>query len=115
MQDMTYHSDILIIQGDTCQINVEVEGVEKEFIEEVYLSCEKLNLVRALTYDQTIEKYVLVLSSEETKNFTPIITNFDITVKIVGNKIATGLYKGKIIIAEKNNSISEVNANADET
>lgn len=98
-------SDIMIIQGDTSQINITVEGVPHEAIEKVYFSCSKLDIVKELTYDTDINKYVLLFSSEETSSMNKIITNFDITVKLFDQKIKTGLYQGKITVSEKNNPI----------
>jgi len=97
-------SDIVVIQGDTYQKNVSIEGVFLESIESVYFSCGKLNLEKELYYDESINKFVLLLTSEETKNLKPIVTDFDITVKIIG-KVITGLYRGKFIVAEKNNRV----------
>ncbi len=97
-------SDIVIIQGDTYQKNVSIDGVFLSSIEGVYFSCGKLNLSKKLEWDESINKFVLLLTSEETQSLKPIVTDFDITVKIIG-KVTTGLYRGKLIVAEKNNPV----------
>ncbi len=99
------HSDIVIIQGDTYQANVTVEGVQKEAIEAVYFSCSKFDLSRELTYDDDTDTYVLLLSSEETKALVASTTNFDITVKLFDQKLKTGLYCGKLIVLKKTNPV----------
>lgn len=108
----TCHSDIVIIQGDTYQANVTIEGVEDlSVVEHVYFTCSKLDLTRELLFDSETETYVLLLSSEETSALKPITTNFDITVKLVGEKLKTGLYRGALIVCEKNNPVEVSNEN----
>lgn len=102
------HTDIYIIQGDTSQINVTIEGVPHEAIEHVYFSCGRLELTKELSFDNDINKYVLLFSSTETSTMPKLTTNFDITVKLFDSKIKTGLYQGKIIIAEKNNPVEVI-------
>lgn len=107
----TCQTDIVIIQGDTYQANVTVEGVEDlAVIENVYFSCSKLEMTKELTFDPETETYVLLLSSEETSALYPQTTNFDITVKFFDSKIKTGLYRGKLIVCDKNNPV-EVSEN----
>lgn len=102
----TCHPDIVIIQGDTYQANVTVEGVEDlSVIENVYFSCSKLNLTKELSFDQDTTTYVLLLSSEETSALKAMTTDFDITVKFFDSKVKTGLYRGKIIVCDKNNPV----------
>lgn len=103
-------SDIVIIQGDTCQKNVFIEGLEDlSSINSVYFSCSKLEMERELTYDQDIEAYVLLITSDETSAFKPMVTDFDITVKIGTSVIKTGLYRGKLVILDKNNPVEVYN------
>lgn len=105
---MTYdrcQTDIIIIQGDTYQKNVSIEGVYLDSIEGVYFSCGKLKLSKKLPYDSTIGRFTLILTSEETTALKPIVTDYDITVKFFDSKIRTGLYRGKLIVSEKNNPV----------
>lgn len=99
------HSDIVIIQGDTSQTNVTIEGATHEMIEAVYFSCGKLGITKTLPYDSETDTYTLLFSSEETSDIKPQITNFDITIKLFDSKILTGLYQGKLTIADKNNPV----------
>lgn len=98
-------SDIVIIQGDTSQTNVTIEGVDHEAIQEVYFSCGKLGLSKQLSYDSESGIYILLFTSEETSSFKPIVTNFDITLKLFNDEIITGLYQGRIIVSDKNNPV----------
>ncbi len=97
-------TDIVIIQGDTYQKNISVTGVFLSSIEGVYFSCGKLNLSKKLEFDEILNKFVLILTPEETSSLKPIVTDFDITVKLL-DKIQTGVYRGKLIVAEKTNPV----------
>ena len=99
------HPDIVIIQGDTSQTNVTIEGVTSDTIKDVYFSCGKLDLSRKLTYDSELDKYVLLFISAETAEFKPITANFDITIHMFDGTVITGLYRGKIIVTDKNNPV----------
>lgn len=99
------HPDIVIIQGDTSQTNVTIEGVTSDTIKDVYFSCGKLYLSRKLTYDSELDKYVLLFTSAETAEFKPITANFDITIHMFDGTVITGLYRGKIIVTDKNNPV----------
>lgn len=98
-------SDIVIIQGDTYQKNLIIEGVMLDAIEAVYFSCGKLNLSQEMPYDENINRFVLLLDSDVTKNLKPIVTDYDITVKFFDDKVRTGLHRGKLIVSEKNNPV----------
>lgn len=98
-------ADVVVIQGDTLEQNVFIEGAPVEAIEDVYFSCKKLNISKRLEFDSDIQGYVLLLSSQETKDLKPVTTDYDITVKLISDNIKTGLYRGKIIILEKTNFV----------
>lgn len=98
-------AEIIIIQGDTYQKNVAVNGVMRDQIQAVYFSCAKLNVTKELPFDPTIMKYVLRFTPEETASFKHIVTDFDITVKLAETVVKTGVYRGKLMILEKNNSV----------
>ena len=100
-------SDIVIIQGDTYQKNVLIEGVLLDAIEAVYFSCGKLNLSKQLPFDSSLQRFTLILSHEETQALKPIVTDYDITVKLFGDTIRTGLHRGKLIVLDKNNPVTE--------
>ena len=98
-------SDMVIIQGDTYQKNVSIDGVFLSAIEGVYFSCGKLNLSKKLELDDSTNCFALKFTSEETKQLRPIVTDYDITVVFQNDKVQTGLYRGKLIVAEKNNPV----------
>lgn len=100
-------TDIVIIQGDTYQKNVIIEGVYTDIIEGVYFSCGKLNLTQKLSFNSQFNHFELILSSEQTATLKPVVTDFDITVKLQNDKVTTGLYRGKLIVLDKNNPIQE--------
>lgn len=107
MQDMCNNQMITIIQGDTLQRYVIVEGAPNEIIENLYFTSEKLGISKELEYDEQSFKYELLIPASETVKFKPMITDFDITVKFFDEKVKTCLYKGKIKVLEKNNKIIE--------
>lgn len=98
-------SDMVIIQGDTYQKNVTIDGVFLSTIEGVYFSCGKLGISKKLSFDESTNRFVLLLKSNETSEFKPIVTDYDITVKFFDDSIRTGLYRGRLIVAEKNNAV----------
>ncbi len=98
-------SDMVIIQGDSYQKNVYIDGVFLSAIEGVYFSCGKLNLSKKLDFDDANNNWFLLLTPEETEILKPVVTDYDITVKFNGNKVQTGLYRGKLIVSEKNNPV----------
>jgi len=106
MQDRC-QSDIVIIQGDTYQKNVLIEGVLLDAIEAVYFSCGKLGITKQLEFDHSLQRFVLKFTHDETTLLKPIVTDYDITVKLFGNNIRTGLHRGKLFVLDKNNPVAE--------
>ena len=104
---MIYYDDatIEIIQGDSIQRNIYIDGITPEMIKNVYFSCNKLNITKELEYDTANNCYLLYLSSTETSILRPINTNYDITILYGSNIVTTGVYKGRLIVHEKNNKI----------
>lgn len=98
-------SELIIVQGDTCNTSLAITGDGADTIEEAFFSCSKLNLTQKLPYDEESGTYILYLSQDQTKSFKPIITNFDITTKLKDNMIKTIIYRGKLIVLEKNNPL----------
>lgn len=101
-------ADVIIVQGDTYEQNVYIDGVAPTSINGVFFSCKKLELSKQLTYVDDIKGYVLLLSSQETKDLKPITTDYDITIKLIDDSIKTGLYRGKLIVLEKTNTVEMV-------
>ena len=100
--------DIQIIQGDTYQKNVLIENVDLSLIEGVYFSCSKLDITQKLEYDNNIERYVFILTADETKDLTPIYTDYDITIKFTDDKIKTVSYRGGFCVLPKTNEIGVI-------
>ena len=101
------NTDIVIIKGDTCQRNITVKGVDHNIIDTVYFTCSKLNISQELEYDSTIQKFIFYLSPETTATFKHITTDYDITIKFFDDSIKTVVYRGKMIVVDKNNPIGE--------
>lgn len=95
-----------IIQGDSFDREVYVEGVELEKIEGIYFSCEDLGICRKLTYYDEEGYFGLSLSPEETILFPKINTNYDLTVKFVDEKIATATYCSQLTVLPKINKVA---------
>ena len=105
---MNYNYTITIIRGDTCQKNVSITGVETSLIDSVYFSCNDLEIDKALTYDNTIGKWIFRLEPNETSLLKKITSDFDITVKFTDDSISTLIYRGTIRVLPKNNKVGEL-------
>lgn len=99
------NSTITIIQGDSYDRTITIEGIDTELIKEVYISCSELNLCKQLIKSPD-GSFTFSLSSEETKGFKEFYGNYDLTVKFNNNKIKTLLYKSFIKILAKTNGIT---------
>ncbi len=94
---------IKIIKGDTYSNRISITGVDRNYIDEVYLSCKRLGINKKIEFVD--EAWLFVLSPEETANLKEISTTFDITIKFVGSSIYTGLYRGNVIVLDKYNEV----------
>lgn len=97
--------NIEIIQGDTYQKNVLIENVDLSLIEGVYFSCKELNICQKLEYDNDINRFVFLLTANQTKDLNPIYTDYDITIKFNDSKIKTVSYRGSCSILPKINKV----------
>lgn len=97
--------EIIIIQGDTCQRNISVSGIQAGNIQAVYVSCGTLNICKNLPYDSETGKYNFILTPEETALLTPITTNYDITIEFTDQNVKTASYRGPLIVLPKNNKV----------
>lgn len=97
-------STITIIQGDTYERYLTIENLSTTQIAGVYFSCKGLNLNKKLELTEDGE-YVLSLTSEETKLLPVIRSNYDITIKLIDNKIKTLVYTSTIKVLEKINEV----------
>lgn len=99
---------IEIIQGDTLQKNVLISGVSETQISKVYFSCKKIEIEKELTYDSEIERYVLRIESDETKELEPITTDYDLTIKFTDDDVSTVLYRGILKVLPKVNEVGDL-------
>ncbi len=105
---MIYDNVIIkIVQGDTYQKNVTIMGIEQSLIEDVFLSCSKLNLCKKLTYNTEYDKYMFRLEPHETSALKTITTDFDITIKFTNSDTRTVVYRGNLVVLPKINAVTE--------
>lgn len=95
--------EIQIIQGDSCRKKITVENVETLCISQILFTCKDLNISKELSYDETIDKFVLYFSSKETAELPSGVTDCDLTVRFIDTQIKTAMYKGLFVILEKTN------------
>lgn len=95
-----------IIQGDSFDRIISIEGAEKSQIEGVYFSCEKLEICKKLVYDESNNYYVLSLNASETSDFKTIETTYDLTIKFTNDKTQTATYCSQITIMPKVNKVN---------
>ena len=96
-------SKITIIQGDSYERYITIEGIDLDLIEGVYFSSAKLNCSKKLFLKNT--DYVLSFTPEETMSFPVFNTNYDLTIKFVGNKVNTVQHHSIITILPKTNKV----------
>lgn len=97
--------EIVVIQGDTYQKNVIVEGVDPINIEAIYISCKDLGINQELTLDENSGKYVFIMSADETMKLQSMITTFDITVYFIEGKVKTVSYMARVNVLPKVNKV----------
>lgn len=98
------NSEIIIIQGDSFQMTVTVEGLSAEVIDSVLFSCEKLNLCKELTITED-GAYLLSFESSETKSWETITATYDLTVRFSDSKIKTVIHNSSFKVIEKTNKV----------
>lgn len=102
---------ISLVIGDTLNKTFEITGLDLSLVKEVHFICSDLGLdIRLGKYlvDNEIN-YCLELSKEETSQFSPCITDYDIKIIFVDDNIYTASYRSSFIIQEnKNPYIEEV-------
>lgn len=98
------NSTIKLVQGDSYQRSLTLEGIEPVSIEGIYFSCKGLNICKKLDYVDGV--YTFNLSAEETKNFKEFYGDYDITIRFIDNKIQTAFYKAIFNVLPKTNEVS---------
>lgn len=94
-----------IIQGDSFDRIITIEGIEKDKIEGIYFSCEELGICKKLLYNEIDNYFLLSLTSNETKEFPKIDTVYDLTIKFNEEKVQTITYCSQITILPKYNKV----------
>lgn len=95
---------IKVIQGDTLNLTISVEG-DNKLIEELYFSCKKLDIVNKLTKVNDTQ-YIITFSSEITQKWMEGNAFYDITAKLKDNQISTVVYYDEMRILKKENTIN---------
>lgn len=98
-----------IIKGDSLQKNVSLVNVEKDSIDKIYVSSEKLGISQALNYNDTTGKYEFYLSPQETSILKEGLADYDITIKFKDDNIKTVVYQSTINVHPKKNKVGGLN------
>ena len=98
-------AEIRFICGDSYQKNVIIENVDKELIEAVYFSSEKLGLCKELEYISETNKFRFYLPREETATFEKGVYDYDITIKFINNVVKTIPYRSYFVVLPKVNKV----------
>ena len=94
---------ITIIQGDTYECEVTVEGIVAELVDKIYFSSNQLNVCKML--DKRDNKFILKFTPEETMKFSTGNLSYDFTIYFLDNTIQTAQYKARISILPKINKV----------
>lgn len=98
------YNRIELIQGDTYETTLEIEGLEDfSLLEKVTFSSADLDLCKELTFNQADSTYTLLLLPNETDKFKSGIFDYDITIKFTNDNVLTVIYQGEIMVKEKKN------------
>lgn len=96
--------EISIIQGDSYEAKLRFSGISNNsVIESVMFSCSKLRKCKYVDFDEESQSYLLRFTPEETANFEPCVTDFDITIKYTDKNVQTPIYRKTITIFRKVN------------
>lgn len=102
--------NICVIQGDDYIVVyqfIDSTGkiLDNTVIENVYMSCEKLNYQSTLTWNQIYNGYALSIPANTTANFEQMVTNYDLTVYFLNGCIQTEVYESQIRVLLKRNKV----------
>lgn len=99
-------NDIIIIQGDTYEAELTINGLDTlDVVEKCIFSCKYLDLCKECEKNETT--FRLYLSPEETQALTPCKSDYDITLYFTDSNVATVIYGGTIQIYPKKNNCDE--------
>lgn len=96
---------IIFTQGDCLEVYFEVIDVEPECIQNLYFSCNGMDLVIDLPYAQSDKAYCLRVETSETLLWKPAITTYDITMQTTDDNSITLIHAAPFVILKKRNPI----------
>lgn len=102
--DIIGNSNIEIIQGDSYQLNITLEGVEVDTIQNIYFSSQALEISKELI--KKTNSFALNFSPEETNKFKKGYYDYDLTIKFMDDNIKTIIYRSNISILPKTNGVN---------
>ena len=94
-----------VVQGDIFDLNLSLESDDEILdIEKIIFSCRDQNVVAEFN-DLGDYNYYLEIPGEETKNFIPKVSSFDITIVFVDGETLTTAYQNRLQVLRKFNLI----------
>ena len=98
--------EIMFIQGDVVETYFYIEGIEKEYIENLYFSCEAEKILTVLPYSEEQEGYCFRLTSEQTSLLRPKFCTYDLTLELIDGNTMTLLHGRSFIVLKKRNTLN---------
>lgn len=99
------NDNIEIIQGDSFEMTVTIDGLAESIIENIYFTCASLRFCQKLEKEEGTT-YLLKISSEITKTFEPAVTNYDLTIYFIDKTIQTIVHNAALKVLRKNNAVT---------
>ena len=99
--------EIMIVVGDSYDLKIYFNNIDFSLIEDLFFTCSKLNISKKF-YAQSIDDdnfYILSFNPMETEEFTPCVTDYDLTIKLTSGYTETISYRSKLKISPKTNPI----------
>ncbi len=98
--------EIMFIQGDVVETYFYIEGIEREYIENLYFSCEAEKILTVLPYSEEQEGYCFRLTSEQTSTLRPKFCTYDLTLELIDGNRMTLLHGRSFIVLKKRNTLN---------
>ncbi len=96
---------IMFPRGDVVEIYFELEGIEREQVNNLYFSCEKLGLFYELPYEESKNAYYLRINTEDSWKLLPAIATYDITLELADTNTLTLIASAPFVVLKKRNPI----------
>lgn len=93
---------LTIIQGDTFEADIEIEGVIPETVDKVIFSCSKLKFAKNALHQES--SYFIDINASKTAEFSAGLYSYDITVYFKGGEAVTAKRNGILEVLRKVNS-----------